>query len=188
MGKKKFFLLLLVVVALVLIIYILLHELGHLIVMLSAGSTINEFSIVTAHVSATGGEYTNLSDLWLNANGALVPVLIAYIYMFFYKSNNENSFYRIFSYMIAVIPTASMFAWFIIPFIYIGGNAPVNDDVTKFLYNFSHDFHPLIVSAVAAMIIGIGVALMIKKRIIYNFIEEVRKISVYRRDEYNEKI
>lgn len=175
MGKKaKNFLLLLVSVVLALVIYILLHELGHLIVMVSAGATIDNFSIVTAHVSATGGEYTNLSDLWLQANGALLPVFTAYIYMFFYKSNNAKSFYRIFSYMIVLIPVASMLAWLIIPVMYIGGNAPINDDVTKFLYIFSHDFHPLIVSVVAAMIIGIGVALMIKKRIIHNFIEEVR--------------
>lgn len=94
--------------------------------------------------------------------------------MFFYKSNSEKLFYRIFSYMIALIPTASMLAWLIIPVIYIGRNAPVNDDVTKFLYNFSHDFHPLIVSAIAYMIIGIGVVLMIKNRIIQNFIAEVK--------------
>ena len=175
MGKKaKNILLLLVSTVFALTIYILLHELGHLIVMVSAGATINDFSIVTAHVSATGGEYTNLSSLWLNVNGALFPVFLACIYMLFYKSNNENSFYRIFSYMITLIPTASMFAWLIIPFIFIGGNAPINDDVTKFLYIFSHDFHPLIVSAVAAMIIGTSVVLMIKKRIIHNFIAEVR--------------
>lgn len=175
MGKKtKNFLLVFASAVLALIIYILLHELGHLIVMVSAGATINDFSIVTAHVSATGGEYTNLSDLWLNANGALLPVFTAYIYMFFYKSKSEKSFYRIFSYMIALMTTASMLAWLIIPVMYMGENAPVNDDVTKFMYNFSHDFHPLIVSAVAAMIIGIGVVLMIKKRIIHNFIAEVR--------------
>ena len=142
--------------------------------MLSAGATINDFSIVTAHVSATGGEYTKLTDLWLNANGALLPVFTAYIYMLFYKSSNEKSFYRFFSYVFALIPTASMFAWLIIPFMYMAGNAPINDDVTRFLNNFSNDFHPLVVSAVAAMIIGIGVALIIKKRIIHNFIAELR--------------
>lgn len=173
-NKAKKLLLLLAAAALMLVVYILLHELGHLIVMLSAGATITDFSIVTAHVSATGGEYTNLSDLWLNANGALLPVFTAYIYMFLYKSTNENSFYRIFSYMIAVFPTASMFTWLIIPFMYIGGNAPINDDVTKFLDNFSHDFHPFIVSAAAAVMIGIGVVLMIKKRIIHNVIAELR--------------
>lgn len=76
--------------------------------------------------------------------------------------------------MIALMTTASILAWLIIPVLYIRGTAPINDDVTKFLYNFSYDFHPLLVSAVAAMIIGIGVTLMIKKRIIHNFIAEIR--------------
>lgn len=174
MEKKKKVLLRLASAVLALVIYILLHETGHLIVMLSAGATIDEFSIITAHVSATGGEYTNLSDLWLHANGTLLPMLVAYIYMFFYKSNSEKSFYRLFSGMVALFPIAPMFSWLIIPFMYMGGNAPIYDDVTNFLYNFSHYFHPLIVSAVAAIIIGISIAFMIKKRIIHNFIAEVR--------------
>ena len=33
-------------------LYIFVHELGHLIVMLSAGATIEDFSIFTAHVTA----------------------------------------------------------------------------------------------------------------------------------------
>lgn len=72
-----------------------------------------------------------------------------------------------------MIPTASMLTWLIMPVIYISGNAPINDDVTKFLNNFSQNFHPLIVSAVAAVIIGIGIGLMIIKKIIHNFIAEV---------------
>lgn len=159
---------------LMLVIYIFLHELGHLIVMLSAGATITEFSILTAHVSATGGQYTDLSDLWLHANGALLPVLAAYLYMIFYKSSSEKVFYRIFSFMIGVAPTASMLAWLVVPFLYLGGTAPAGDDVTLFLYNFSQDFHPLIVSAVAAVIIGIGIALMFKKGIVRNFIAAIR--------------
>lgn len=175
MGKKaKKILLLLLSAVLVLPVYILLHELGHLIVMLSAGAAIDEFSIVTAHVSATGGEYTSLSYLWLHANGALLPVFAAYTYMLFYKSNSRNSFYRLFSFMAALSPTTSMFAWLMIPFLYLGGNAPVNDDVTKFLCSLPHGLSPLTVSAVAAMIIGIGIVLMVRKRIIHNFIAEVR--------------
>ena len=41
-------------VALTIVIYIFLHEIGHLIVMVSAGATITDFSILTAHVSAMG--------------------------------------------------------------------------------------------------------------------------------------
>lgn len=175
MEKKiKKMLLVLAAAGLSVIIYIFLHELGHLIVMLSAGATITDFSILTAHVSAAGGEYTNLSDLWLHVNGALLPMILAFIYIIFYKQDSKKTFYRIFSYMIVLIPTFSMLAWLFVPIMYLSGNAPINDDITHFLYNFTHNFHPLIVSAVAAVIIGITIILMIKKRIIQNFIAEVR--------------
>ena len=85
-------------------IYILLHELGHMIVMLSAGATITDFSIFTAHVSGIGGNYTNLSNLWLHANGALLPVIVALIYALFYKKDAESVFYHQFSYMFTLMP------------------------------------------------------------------------------------
>ena len=68
-----------------------------------------------------------------------------------------------------------MFAWVVIPFAYLQGNAPVADDVTQFLINFSQNHHPLIVSAVATLIIVIGVTVMIKKGIIQNFISLVKE-------------
>jgi len=156
-------------------LYIILHEGGHMIVMLSAGATITDFSILTAHVSGVGGNYTNASDLWLQANGALLPVIVSFIYMLFYKKESRSIFYHIFSYMFCLIPVGSLFAWVIIPFVYMLGNAPAGDDITKFLYNFTHDYHPLLVSAVAVLIIAVGIILMIKKEIIKTFIVEIRK-------------
>ena len=156
-------------------LYIILHEGGHMIVMLSAGATITDFSILTAHVSGVGGNYTNASDLWLQANGALLPVIVSFIYMLFYKKESRSMFYHIFSYMFCLIPVGSLFAWVIIPFVYMQGNAPAGDDVTKFLYNFTHDYHPLLVSAVAVLIIAVEIILMIKKEIIKTFIVEIRK-------------
>ena len=157
------------------ILYIILHEGGHMIVMLSAGATITDFSILTAHVSGVGGNYTNASDLWLQANGALLPVIVSFIYTLFYKKESRSMFYHIFSYMFCLIPVGSLFAWVIIPFVYMQGNAPAGDDVTKFLYNFTHDYHPLLVSAVAVLIIAVGIILMIKKEIIKTYIVEIRK-------------
>ena len=157
------------------ILYIILHEGGHMIVMLSAGATITDFSIFTAHVSGVGGNYTNASDLWLQANGALLPVIVSFIYMLFYKKESRSMFYHIFSYMFCLIPVGSLFAWVIIPFVYMQGNALAGDDVTKFLYNFTHDYHPLLVSAVAVLIIAVGIILMIKKEIIKTFSVEIRK-------------
>lgn len=156
-------------------LYIILHEGGHMIVMLSAGATITDFSILTAHVSGVGGNYTNVSDLWLHANGALLPVIVSFVYMLFYKKESRSMFYHIFSYMFCLIPVGSLFAWVIIPFVYMQGNAPAGDDVTKFLYNFTHDYHPLLVCAVAVLIIAVGIILMIKKKIIKIFIVEMRK-------------
>lgn len=155
-------------------IYILLHEFGHMIVMLSAGAQITNFSIFTAHVSAVGGDYTNLSQMWMHANGTLLPVIISYIYILLYRKSSTKSFYRIFSYMAILAPVCSLLTWVIIPLAYLQGNAPINDDVTKFLVVFGEYLSPLIVSAVTAVLIGIGVVLMIKKRVIYNFIEEIK--------------
>lgn len=155
-------------------LYIILHEGGHMIVMLSAGATITDFSILTAHVSGVGGNYTNVSDLWLHANGALLPVIVSFVYMLFYKKERKSMLYRIFSYIFCLAPIASLLAWVIIPFAYMQGNAPGGDDVTNFLYNFSHDYHPLLVSAAAALVSIMGVILMIKKQIIKNFIFEIK--------------
>ena len=156
-------------------LYIILHEGGHMIVMLSAGATITDFSILTAHVSGVGGNYTNVSDLWLHANGALLPVIMSFVYMLFYKKESRSMFYHIFSYMFCLIPVGSLFAWVIIPFVYMQGNAPAGDDVTKFLYNFTHDYHPLFVSGAAMLIIVVGIILMIKKEVVKTFIVEIRK-------------
>lgn len=156
------------------ILYILLHELGHTIVILTAGGTITDFSIFTAHVSAIGGNYNSTSNLWLHINGALLPIIISFIYILAYKKNSNNSFYRIFSYMFTLVPTASALAWVILPFIYMQGNVTANDDVIKFLCDSSKYLHPLIVSVLAAGIIGISIFTMIKKQIVQNFITEIR--------------
>ncbi|MGN0407411.1 MAG: hypothetical protein ACI4EJ_04060 [Bacteroides sp.] len=156
-------------------LYISVHELGHLIVMLSAGATIENFSVFTAHVTATGGNYTKAGELWLRANGAFLPVICAIVYLLFYKKDNKNSFYHFFSYVVALFPIGSMLAWVFIPFSYITGNAPINDDVTKFLNVFSQYHHPLIVSAVAGIIIGICIVIMVKKEIIRTVIKIVKK-------------
>lgn len=158
-----------------LFLYILFHEFGHMMVMLSVGATITDFSIFTAHVSAVGGNYTNLSGMWMHANGALFPLMISFLYTLLYKKDSVKPLYRIFSYMISLVPVGSMFAWVIIPFLYLQGNVPVNDDVTNFLDVFCENYHPLIVSIAAAALIAIGVVLMIKKRLIHNFIEEIKR-------------
>ena len=156
-------------------LYILLHELGHLIVLLYAGAKITDFSIFTAHVSAEGGDFSNLCALWLHANGALFPIIVSLVYMLFYKKGNSSSLYHIFSFVALLPPFYSLLAWVVIPFIYTQGNAPSNDDATMFLQNFTQKYPPLLVSAAAILIIAAIAVIMVKKGIIKNFIGEIRK-------------
>lgn len=116
-----------------------------------------------------------LGNLCMHANGALFPLIISYLYMLLYKKSSAKSFYRIFSYVAALIPMVSMLAWVIIPFAYLQGDALINDDVTKFLTVFCENYHPLVVSAAAVVLMGMGIVLMIKKRVIHNFVEEIKQ-------------
>ena len=159
-----------------LFLYIVLHEFGHVIVMLSAGDRITEFSILGAHVSGTGGNYTDTSDLWLHANGAFFPLLLSYIYLLFYRKGSGNTFYRIISLFIGYGPAAGLLAWVVIPLLYLGGNAPAGDDVTLFLYNYSQGHSPVIVSIAAAVLIAIDILLVIKKGVFRNFVEEFKSV------------
>ena len=178
MNKKgKLVFTVLAAAGLMVVLYIELHEFGHLIVMLSAGATIDDFSIIGAHVSAHGGNYTNISDLWLHANGALFPLIIALIYLVFYKRERNKSFYKMFSFFFGLIPICSLLAWVFIPIAFLNNQAPAGDDVTKFLFNFSQTASPLYVSAVAALLITIGAVLMIRKGVLKNYILEIKELS-----------
>lgn len=160
---------------LVVVLYILFHELGHLIVMLSAGEVIDDFSILSAHVSGHGGEYTFVSNLWLNANGAVFPLIVSLVYLMFYKKDRNNTFYRMFSFFTGLLPISTLLAWVIIPFVYLNGTAPPSDDCTKFLMSFSQIANPLFVSAAALVLIGIGTILFIKKGVLRNYIYELQE-------------
>lgn len=175
MNKLKKIGYLLLSAVLAVFLYVLLHEFGHSIVMLSAGATVTEFSIVTAHVSGIGGNYSDLSRLWLHANGAIFPVVLSLVYMLIYDRKSENLLYHIFSYMLSLMPTGSLLAWVMIPFIYLQGSAPAGDDVTKFLDVFSQNHNPLIVSGAAVLLLAVSITLMIRKGIIKNFILQMRK-------------
>ncbi len=175
--KGKLVFIVLAAAGLATVLYIVLHEFGHLIVMLSAGETIDDFSILGAHVSGHGGEYTNISDLWLHANGALFPLIAVFIYLTFYRRELNKTFYRVFSIFNGIIAICPLLAWVFIPFAFINGKAPVGDDVTQFLLNFSQIGSPLIVSVVAALLISIGVALVIRKGVLKNYILVIKELS-----------
>ena len=158
-------------------LYIFLHELGHTIVLWSVDADITEFSILNAHVNYIGGEWTNVSDRWMHLNGALFPVILAVVYMLFYRKDITNRFYRIFSGFFVLLPIGSLLAWVFIPFIYMAGQAPEDDDVSKFLYNFTTDYPSYLVSIAAVIIIICCITLAVKMGIVKNARETINEIK-----------
>lgn len=71
------------------------------------------------------------------------------------------------------MPACPLLPWVVFPIAYRNDHVLAEgEDAMKFLYNFSSD--PLWVSAVAVILIAISVTLIVKKRILRNFLE-VRK-------------
>ena len=79
--------------------------------------------------------------------------------MLTYKKSYENVFYLAFSFAVTVCPVASLLAWVIVSVLYCNKKAPVNDDVTKFLFYFSVDHSVIFVSIVAIILMALGVSL-----------------------------
>ena len=159
------------------LLYLLVHETGHLIVMLSAGAEITEFSILKSHVTSTGGHYTYGAQLWREANGAVLPLFLCFWAMLFYKRRNTGTFYRLFHFMVALMPLGSALAWVFIPFLYVKGKAPSDDDVTKFLKLWvSHDHSPYTVAIVAAVILSAGVFIAVQVGIVRGYLDVLGKL------------
>lgn len=147
------------------ICYIVLHEFGHMIVILASGASVTEFSIVRAHVSYSEGLFTVNQNLWINVNGALFPLLISYIYAIAYRRNLKNIFYRVFSVVVCGGAACSLLAWVVIPILYYWGKAPTGDDVTKFIFYFSLDHNPIFISMIAGALHVFSVYLIVKNGI-----------------------
>ena len=158
------------------LLYIWLHELGHAIVLWAVGADITEFSIFEAHVLYAGGNWTDMSDLWMHLNGAFFPVVVSVIWMLLYRRGVRNRVCRIFSVFEVIIPLSSALAWVVIPFLYMQGLAPEDDDVTKFLYNFTFDYPAWTVSLVALLVLVLCIFLAVKKGIFHNMADEIRQV------------
>jgi len=161
---------------LALLLYVILHEGGHTIVALLAGSRITEFNILftNAHISFEGGHYSPVMEMWRDANGALLPLIISYVCAVLFRKDVRNSFYRLFTFVFCVANTATMVVWIVIPFLYLNGYRDPGEDAYKFVDAFSWYSHPLLVSAVALILMGIGVFLIISKGMLSAYISEIR--------------
>ena len=158
-------------------LYIIVHETGHLIVMLSAGATVTDFSIMFSHVSAVGGKYTDGSEMWLNANGAVLPLVVSYAAMLFYNRKHETAFYRIIYFLVTSVPIGSLLAWVIIPLLYMAGKAPAGDDVTKFLNTFTKYCPAYVTSIIALLLMAVGIYLIVTLGIFGGYVSELKAIN-----------
>lgn len=147
--------------------YIVLHEAGHCLVAVCCGAKITQFNILGAHMSYTGGEFSIITYAFFHAAGMLLPVVISFLFMAFYRKNYQNIFYRIFFAMFSMIPIVGTMAWIFVPFLYLSGKAPDNDDVTKFIN--TSGVSPLIVSGIAILLLVGGILFAWKKKIILNY-------------------
>lgn len=164
------------------LIYIILHELGHCIVALFCGAKIVDFSVFSAHMAYDGGHFTDFSELWFNANGALFPLIIGAIYAVLYRKDVQNKVYQAFSFVFTLTPGYSLFAWVIIPVLYLMGEAPFGDDCTKFLDIFGMGYSPLLVAAGAIVLIVSYAVLLVKRRTVFGFVKEIKSLSEQGKD------
>ena len=159
------------------LLYIILHELGHVIVLLLVDADITEFSILSAHVSYIGGNWTDMSDKWMHLNGVLFPLIVSAVYIMLYRKENANRYYRLISGIFVLMPISSLLAWVFIPILYIFGQAPESDDVYKFLYNFCFDYPAYLVSICAIVAMCCSVYLAVKKGVFENFRMTIKELK-----------
>lgn len=175
-SKLKLVGLAILLVIATLFLYIILHEAGHCIVAIACGAEITEFSILNAHMTYNGGNFSDLQRMWFDANGVLFPLIISYVSSFFYQKESTNRIYQILSYFVAFLPMFSLFGWTIMSILYLNGNAPIEEDCTKFLDTFSAKLNhsPFLVVAGSILIIALSVTIIIKKKILKNFIDVMK--------------
>jgi len=170
--RVKVILSLLCSVILTLLSYIVLHEGGHCIVAFLCGAKITRFSVLGAYMSYDGGVFNTVTYSLLHAAGMLFPVLISFVFMLFYREYSQSIFYRIFSAIFSLLPFFSTVAWVFVPILYIFGEAPSNDDVTKFIN--ASELSPWVVCGAAILLFTAGFLLAWKKKVIQNYLNTCR--------------
>ncbi len=165
------------VVLFVLLLYVFLHESGHTIVALSAGSKITEFELISLkpHMNFEGGNYDLISTLWLHANGSLLPLFVSYIVAFTYRKEIQNFFYHAFCFLFCVTTTLSFLVWVVLPLMYMNGYMDNGEDVCKFADLFNMYYEPWIISVIALLLVGLGALLIFWKGIPRQFFARVKK-------------
>ncbi len=119
----------------VILVYTFLHEGGHALVAWLTGGTVYTFDInffnLGAHVS-TSPQVSRTAQIASSLAGMALPVLVWFGFILSAPRRGTPALEAL-----KIVASAgvigSMLAWVLIPLLYVGGGAPVNDDVTRFL-------------------------------------------------------
>ena len=112
--KVRKILAVLVSVACMIPLYVVLHEGGHALVAVMCGARITKFSILGAYMNYEGGQFSAAMFSLFHAAG-LLPLLAAILYMSAYQSGARSIFYRIFSFLVLLLPVGAVLAWVGVP-------------------------------------------------------------------------
>lgn len=148
----RIILMILFVTLFVFFIYTFLHEAGHVLTGWLFGQSLTEFDAsfwdLSAHVSLSGGELTQMQLAIQSAAGVLLPLVIWAIFISLVP--RKGSFIletlKLISSMVVV---NTLLAWIVLPILFLSGRAP-SDDVTNFL-NYSK-MPPLLLSFTALVL------------------------------------
>jgi membrane-associated protease RseP (regulator of RpoE activity) len=157
------------------LLYIVLHEGGHALVAVLCGAKITKFSITGAYMSYDGGLFSAFTLSLLNAAGMLLPVALTCLYILFYRKDAQGLFRRVLSMILCAVPLFSIFAWVVVPVLYLFDAAPQNDDVIRFIVNSG--LHPLLVVLFAFLLFGFMVAAAWRRRIIQNYWQALKSLT-----------
>jgi hypothetical protein len=128
-------LLLLFLLAFVLFIYAFLHEGGHALAGILFGQSLTDFTIDLlkwdAHVGMAGG-LTSPQEAVQSVAGTVLPLLVWFVFTGLVPRKAVFSL-EVLKLISAMLVLNTLLPWIFIPVLYLSGNAPPSDDVTRFL-------------------------------------------------------
>ncbi len=141
--------------------YVTLHEAGHAIMALLFGGEVSYFSmnLLDARVRYTG-EFTALQSSVIHAAGGGLPFFVWLIFIMLVLRKTIDPLLEI-TKTYSLIAWGSLFAWVVVPLLYMKDKAPMSDDVTRFLN--ASGFNGYWVAVFVAALMGVSFIIWKKK-------------------------
>jgi len=160
-------------------IYTFLHEMGHGLIGMLAGGSIDRLVLgLNARVYISNANYNKFTLPLMNIMGMLLPYLVFLVISLFYNKNYQPILYKIFHGISVIGILGSLVPWVVIPVISLFDTPPPGDDVTHFLENSW--LYPLIVSFAGLLLLGLFFLVAKKKGILENYFNLVKSLRTVR--------